>query len=151
MRKRLLVVATFGTLLGACAASSDIAGDGGACVPDPPIQATCPPSPVIGDFPTNVGEVLRDKCQTCHQDPPLDGAPFPLLTYEDVVKPNPLAVDGGLIWPEMAYVIQACAIPHMPFGDAPQLTPDEFQTLSQWLASCATPVPEGQGLDFDGG
>jgi uncharacterized membrane protein len=27
--------------------------------------------------------VLRDKCQRCHQDPPLSGAPFPLLTYDD--------------------------------------------------------------------
>jgi uncharacterized membrane protein len=51
----------------------------------------------------------------------------------------------------MAYVIQACAVPHMPFGNAPQLTTSEFQVLSQWLASCASPVPEGMGLDFQGG
>jgi hypothetical protein len=56
-----------------------------------------------------------------------------------------------LIWPEMAYVIQACAVPHMPFGDAPQLTAAELQVLTLWLASCAQPVPEGTGLDFDGG
>jgi hypothetical protein len=27
--------------------------------------------------------VIRDKCQRCHGDPPVHGAPFPLLTYED--------------------------------------------------------------------
>jgi uncharacterized membrane protein len=28
-------------------------------------------------------DVLRQKCQRCHSDPPENGAPFPLLTYDD--------------------------------------------------------------------
>jgi uncharacterized membrane protein len=31
----------------------------------------------------NVQRVLEQKCQRCHQDPPMNGAPFPLVTYED--------------------------------------------------------------------
>jgi uncharacterized membrane protein len=147
----LFAVAVMTSIGLGCAGSPGGGEDGGVCAPNPPIQAMCPTNPATGDFPTAVGTVVRDKCQTCHQQPPLNGAPFPLLTYEDVIKPNPLSADGGLIWWEMAYVIQDCAVPHMPFGDAPQLTTGEFQALSQWLAACASPVPEGTGLDFQGG
>lgn len=30
-----------------------------------------------------VSEVLQAKCQRCHDSPPANGAPFPLVTYED--------------------------------------------------------------------
>ena len=30
-----------------------------------------------------VSEVLEAKCQRCHDSPPSNGAPFPLVTYED--------------------------------------------------------------------
>ena len=48
---------------------------------------SCGASPATGSFPADVAAILTDKCQTCHTDPPKNGAPFPLLTYEDVHKP----------------------------------------------------------------
>ena len=110
--------------------------------------ASCPSHPTTGDFPIPVGTVLRDKCQTCHKQPPVQHAPFPLLTYEDTVGPDPIPpFSGQPIWQVMHFVIQPGAVPHMPFGTAPQLTPAEFQTLDDWLTSCAAPVAEGTGGD----
>jgi hypothetical protein len=54
---------------------------------------------------------------------------------------------GEPIWQVMHFVIQPRAVPHMPFGSAPQLTPTQFQTLDAWLKSCAPPVAEGTGYD----
>ena len=50
--------------------------------------------------------------------PPINHAPFPLLTYADT-----LAIDslqpymGAPIWEAMSYVIQTGAVPHMPFPE----------------------------------
>jgi len=98
--------------------------------------AKCGTSPATGSFPADVASVLMDKCQTCHTNPPLNGAPFALLTYEDVHK-----VFAGTIpiYEEMYILIQPNGSPHMPFGNAPQLTADEFTTLADWLISCAPP------------
>jgi hypothetical protein len=100
------------------------------------VLAHCGASPATGSFPSDVAAVLTDKCQTCHNDPTKNGAPFPLLTYDDVHKPF---VGTMPIYAEMYVVIQPGADPHMPFGNAPQLTADQFSTLSRWLIACAPP------------
>lgn len=96
----------------------------------------CGTSPATGSFPADVAAILVDKCQPCHTDPPKNGAPFPLLTYEDVQKPF---AGGKPIYQQMYLQVQPGADPRMPFGNAPQLTPDEFSTLTSWLISCAPP------------
>jgi uncharacterized membrane protein len=61
-----------------------------ACAPDP-VGIVVPPSHEggAGDGASseppwcNVQRVLAQKCQRCHQDPPKNGAPFSLMTYED--------------------------------------------------------------------
>jgi uncharacterized membrane protein len=78
------------------------------------------------------------KCQTCHQDPPLHGAPFPLLKYEDFQKPF---FDNLLVWQEAAMQIEPKGSPGMPFGNAPQLTSDEHATLQGWFAACTPSAP----------
>jgi hypothetical protein len=123
--------------------------DGGADSQNDPFTS-CPTHPTSGDFPLDVGAVLQDKCQTCHRQPPVQHAPFPLLNYEDTVGPDPIPpYVGKPIWQVMHIVIQTNGVPHMPFGSAPQLTAAEFQTLDGWLTTCATPVPEGTGGDAD--
>jgi hypothetical protein len=78
---------------------------------------------------------MSAKCQTCHQNPPLNDAPFPLLTYADVHS-----LFGTIPkYQEMHYLIQPDGSPHMPFGTAPQLTAAEFSTLDDWLLDCAPP------------
>jgi hypothetical protein len=99
--------------------------------------ARCPANPATGSFPADVADVLTSRCQPCHTDPPLNGAPFPLLTYGDVHKLLPGTAMP--IYEEMYLLIQPGADPHMPYGNAPQLSPDQFNTLSSWLLSCAPP------------
>jgi hypothetical protein len=99
--------------------------------------ARCGTSPATGSFPADIAAVLTDKCQPCHTMPPRNGAPFPLLTYENVHAP--FAGGPTPIYQEMYALIQPGADPHMPFGNAPQLTADQFSTLSSWLLSCAPP------------
>jgi len=107
---------------------------------------TCGTSPsAVGDYPCDVGTVIQNRCQECHQDPPLHGAHFSLLRFEDTQQP--FGVAGMLRWQRMAQVIEPDAIPHMPYQDAGQLTVDELETLRNWFKSCAPPAPEGQGCD----
>src|SRR5579863_5430712 len=47
--------------------------------------AGCATPPSAGAFPSDVQAVLQDKCWPCHQMPPKNHAPFPLLTYADVL------------------------------------------------------------------
>jgi len=101
--------------------------------------STCEPPPPAGEFPADVAAVLGDKCQTCHKNPPVDHAPFALLTYADTLEPDSLC-NGVPIWQAMHYVIQPGSVPHMPFGNAPQLTSAEFATLDGWLTGCAMPA-----------
>jgi hypothetical protein len=108
----------------------------------------CPPGPLVGDFPLDVGDVVHRKCQVCHGAPLRHGAPFPELSYEDVQR---LLPNGTIpIWQRMSYVIQPGSTPHMPLS-GPQLTAGELQTLDAWFVSCAPPVPEGTGADFESG
>lgn len=106
--------------------------DGSASAEAAPF-ANCKANPATGSFPADVAAVLTARCQPCHQDPPLMGAPFPLLTYQDVNAPF-----GAMpIYQEMYVLIQPNGDPHMPYRNAPQLSADQLQTLSSWLSSCA--------------
>jgi hypothetical protein len=112
---------------------------------DPPVDASdaaspaadfakCGASAASGTFPADVAAILSSKCQTCHTKPPVNDAPFPLLMYSDV---HMLFADTIPIYQEMYMLIQPDGTPHMPFGDASQLTSDQLQTLSSWLLACA--------------
>lgn len=106
-------------------------GDGGAA---------CAPNPAEGQFPCDVYAVLHAKCHTCHATDKLvsTGAPFSLLTYEDTQQV--FGKGPKLRWQRMSEVIEPGAIPHMPFGMAPQLTAEEKSTLEAWFAECAPPA-----------
>jgi hypothetical protein len=119
-------------------AGRDATPDVGADVdPDAALFSNCKPNPANGAFPDNIAIILGARCQPCHQNPTMNGAPFPLLTYQDVngmFGPIP-------IYQEMYVLIQPDGSPHMPFRNAPQLTADQLQTLSSWLLACAPPAP----------
>jgi hypothetical protein len=77
---------------------------------------------------------MRQKCQRCHGDPRANGAPFPLLTYEDTQ-----VIDGRGV-PRFQRMREAVESGYMPatFLDleppvAP-LEPDEKTLLLAWLA-----------------
>ncbi len=104
------------------------------------------PGPLTGDFPCEVAAVVAI-CQNCHRNPPIRGAPFPFMTYEDtqIVYSGP-----ELRWQRMAKAIEPTAPLHMPprtETDIPQLTDLQLNTMRAWFGACAPPVPEGAGCD----
>jgi hypothetical protein len=107
--------------------------------------ASCVTPPATGTFPADVAAVLADKCQTCHQSPPINHAPFALLAYADTQKADSIC-NGVPTWQAMDYVIQPDSNPHMPYGNAPQLTSAEFATLEGWLTGCAVPSSGDGGV-----
>jgi uncharacterized membrane protein len=131
--------------LGACTTQklARIDNDAGAC--------NIAAAPAVGDLPCDVAAVLQARCQPCHQMPPLHHAPFPELSYEDLMMPYGIA--GLVRWQRMAEVIEPGNSPHMPPRDAPQLSDSDFATLRGWFGACAQPLPEGTGCDVsaDGG
>ena len=129
------------------------ADDAGTADAGPDVFASCPTSrPTTGSFPADVAQVLVAKCQTCHQMPPKNHAPFPILTYAQSQTSDPLSPFTGVpIWQVMHKVIQPKGVPHMPFGNAPQLTAAEMSTLDGWLLGCALPDGASEGGDAPSG
>src|SRR4051812_45598543 len=66
------------------------AGPGGSVVHEP-----------AGDerLPCEVAAVLQARCQSCHRQPGLFGAPMPLLTWADTQASAPSG--GGKVWQMM--------------------------------------------------
>ena len=133
---------TFRPMASPSGESVDAAADTGSDPPDDASDAAspaadfarCGASAASGTFPADVAAILSSRCQTCHTKPPVNDAPFPLLMYSDV---HMLFADTIPIYQEMYMLIQPGGNPHMPFGDAPQLTSEQLQTLSSWLLACA--------------
>jgi len=78
--------------------------------------------------------------------PPLNGAPFPLLTYADTQK---VYAPGALIFQQMFISTGPEGSPRMPFGG--MLAPADYDLLHGWLGKCAPPVPAGTGCGCMGG
>jgi hypothetical protein len=131
-----------GCLAGPCTGGGAAGGpgSGGAGA-----AASCAPVPKTGDFPCDVFAVIHANCNPCHQDPPLNGAPFPLLTYADTQKPYSTT---NLIFQQMYEQIGPTGAPRMPLGG--MLTADDYDTLRNWLAGCAIPVGAGEGCGCPG-
>lgn len=92
-------------------------------------------------------DVIRAKCQRCHQDPPKNGAPAPFLTYEDTQ-----ALYGTSMLKYSDLMVNDVAKGFMPFvalNEPPNpimppvepLTAEEKATLLGWLEEGA--LPEG--------
>jgi hypothetical protein len=86
--------------------------------------------------------VINCVCQQCHQNPPLNGAPIPLMTYDDTQAPFPVATSKGRVWQTMQTVVSTRFMPYMgdktvmpvvlPLSDA------DYDTLLSWLGQGAT-------------
>jgi hypothetical protein len=128
---------------GSATSSSGTTGTGGS---DPDAGA-CSQTPQTGDFPCDVFAVIHARCNPCHQQPPQNGAPFPLLTYADTQQVYTPSV--GLVFQQMFISIGPNGAPRMPFG-GPYLDATEYATLHDWLGQCAPPVPTGTGCGCPG-
>ena len=84
-------------------------------------------------------KVLHEVCQRCHQDPPLNGAPFPIVTYEDTQQPFE---PGKLRWQRMQEVVESGFMPLRGLRLDPPVEPltcEQKSTLLGWLGQCAQP------------
>ncbi len=111
-----------------------------------PTQA-CGTGPSTGDFPCEVGAVIKSRCQPCHQNPPQHGAHFPLLSYADTRQPFNASM---LRFQRMAQVIEPDFLPHMPPHGAAQPSAAELATLRAWFAACALPGSQDAGCGSPG-
>ena len=88
-------------------------------------------------------KVLTCVCQQCHQNPPVNHAPFPLLTYDDTQVPYPFATSKKKLWQEMQTVVTSGYMPYMGIEDPPvdppvqPLSDERKATLLTWLAQGA--------------
>lgn len=89
-------------------------------------------------------KIVSCVCQQCHQSPPVNGAPIPLMTYEDTQAPFPLATSTNRVWQSMERAVASGEMPYIGDADVmPPVTPlsDEHRnTLLTWLAEGAHPL-----------
>jgi hypothetical protein len=124
-----------GGIGGSVADSGAAGGQGGQSGSDGGCAAPSAQNPT---FPCEVEAVLKAKCHRCHQDPQQNGAPFPLLTWENT------QVDyfGKPIYQRMESVVSSDFMPFTSLALNPPvepLTADEKATLLDWLV-CAIPA-----------
>lgn len=113
-------------------AGSSGAGDGGSvCAPGPSVAAPA--------YPCEIFDILSRRCHRCHTDPPQNGAPFPLLTWEDTQEEY---FGGKQRWQFMKNAIKSDFMPLTALALDPPvqpLTAEEKATLLEWV-ECARPV-----------
>jgi hypothetical protein len=107
--------------------------------------ANCPGTPQTGDFPCDIFAVVHTNCNPCHQMPPKNGAPFPLLVYADTQQRYS---PTELVFQQMFISTGPNGAPRMPFGG--MLAPADYDLLHGWLGQCAPPVPAGTGCGCPG-
>jgi uncharacterized membrane protein len=73
-----------------------------------------------------VEPILEDKCLRCHSDPPENGAPFPLTSY-DRIESNISRIEGAL---EVSFMPPTGLPVDPPVED---LTEDERDLLLEWI------------------
>lgn len=135
---RLMLLLGFAQFLLACgidtAASSGNGGDGGGGGSGGGSSAA---------LPCDVQDVLTSRCQSCHGNPPTNGAPMSLVTYEDLVAKNTAGVT----------VVQRCIDrmngvgAQMPPAPAIAAPAADIATLQAWVGAgmppgTCTPQPD---------
>jgi hypothetical protein len=93
-------------------------------------------------FPCDVSRIIEAKCERCHSDPPENGAPFPLLSWEDTQKPygRVLVHDAMLVAVESGFMPLTELDLSPPVED---LTTSERTVLLGWLEAGAEPDRSG--------
>lgn len=85
----------------------------------------------------DVAPIIEARCQRCHTDPEKNGAPFPLLSYEDTLDNNR--------YEHMGNAIERDFMPPLWLELDPPVVPlscSEEATLLAWIDADAPPPPE---------
>jgi hypothetical protein len=131
-----------------------------ACGEDPDIEREGGPIPSAGTSGSDSGsagagslvpfcaalQVVRDKCQRCHADPPKNGAPVAFLTYDDFQRPYGAGGERKY-WEASIKAVERDIMPYVILNEPPTslmppvepLTASEKATLLGWLEQGATP------------
>jgi cytochrome c551/c552 len=107
-------------------------------------------------LPCDVATVMVSHCQQCHADPPLYGAPMPLVTWEDLHAPAKSDASKQ-VYELVGTRIHDDAAP-MPQPPNPRLSAADTATLDSWVAAgapagaagdaqCGQPLADGGADD----
>jgi hypothetical protein len=93
--------------------------------------------------------VIHRKCTRCHGDPPDNGAPFPLVSFDDTQRCH----NDRPVSERMHVAVESGAMPFVELTEilslsppVEDLTPEEKTVLLTWLEQGACPVG---GIDCD--
>lgn len=111
MRKKILLLSFLGLLFGSCTNDSES-------------DLREPDSPTVVSYEANIKQIMGNNCVGCHNDPPVNGAPFALDTYDRV---RDRTENGNLIAVMKRQTGESAAMP--PTGRLPQATID---LIEQW-------------------
>jgi uncharacterized membrane protein len=120
----------------ACSSSGQIAP-----ARDAGVEASPPDD--SNEIPCDAREVLQTVCQQCHSNPPVRGAPFPLVTRSNVLAARP----GGVARDLMIAQLQAHRMPLAPVT----IEDAQRETLLAWLQGGAAAVPAQSCTGVDAG
>ncbi len=84
-------------------------------------------------FPCDIQAILQNHCVGCHSNPPANGAPMPLTSYDFVIAKSPLYPDQTFAQRALVRV-QNDAAPMPPIGN-PRLSATEITALGAWVSS----------------
>ncbi len=97
--------------------------------------------------------VVAAKCTRCHADPPVNGAPFPLVSYDDMTAPAPSSKHPDRTRADrMLMAVQSDFMPLTSLLLEPPVEPltcEEKSTLLAWLRAGA-PRPASGDTSCDG-
>lgn len=110
---------------GADASSSGHAGEGGA--------GGSGGAGGVSGMPCDVETVLAAKCTSCHADPPVAGAPMPLVNYADLTAHARSAPDKT--YADVAIARMASAASPMPPKPSAPATDAEIEALKAWVSA----------------
>lgn len=91
----------------------------GSCTNDSESDLREPDSPTAVSYEANIKQIMGNNCVGCHNDPPVNGAPFALNTYERV---RDRTEKGNLLAAMKRQTGEPAAMP--PSGRLPQATID---------------------------
>jgi mono/diheme cytochrome c family protein len=137
--KRILVVALAAYVLAGCSGSISAGSSGsGGQTTDGSGRGTASGGstgsggPATG-MPGDVQALLQTRCVGCHSNPPMNGAPIPLVTRTDLMALS--LADPTQTVAQRALTRIQLTVGEMPPAPAARATAAEIQALGNWIAS----------------
>jgi hypothetical protein len=87
----------------------------------------------VSGMPCDVETVLAARCVSCHANPPVAGAPMPLVNYDDLTAHT--KTDPGKTYVDVSIARMESAASPMPPQPSAPATATEIETLKAWAAA----------------